>query len=31
MNYDPNEPFTEAVEKDRQFSEFFKSVKAVLR
>mmetsp|Transcript_34574 Transcript_34574/g.33786 ORF Transcript_34574/g.33786 Transcript_34574/m.33786 type:complete len:275 (-) Transcript_34574:195-1019(-) len=31
MNYDPQHPFTEAVEKERQFSEFFRSVKAVLR
>lgn len=31
MDYDPKQPFTEAIEKERQFSEFFKNVKAILR
>lgn len=31
MNYDPDQPFSEAIEKERQFSEFFQTVKAILR
>ena len=31
MNYDTKKSMPEAVEKERQFSEFFKSLKAILR
>lgn len=31
MNFDPNTSMTEAVEKERQFSEFFRQAKAIIR